>query len=366
MIELLPAQRRWPLLFALVLVQGLLAGCGREPLTEAGTDAPPISDPDPPAPPTRYFVLPTPNQALLETAAEEQYFVGTVGRTWLSGTFGCVRSEGWQMHEGIDIRAVERDRRGEPTDPIYATADGTVVYINERAGLSTYGIYVVLAHQVQGWDLYSLYAHLASVGDGLRPGQAVRAGETLGIMGRTANTRQGISRERAHLHFELLLMLNDRFVAWQQQTYPGQRNDHGVWNGRNFVGIDPAAVLLQQYQDPARFDLGNIIRQQTLLCRVTVRVTDFPWLHRYPQFIEPNPTSDQEGIAGYELYLNHNGLPFRVIPRAASELGGRARFQVLEVNDFEYQQNPCRRLVRRRGAWELAPAGELRLNLLTH
>ena len=50
------------------------------------------------------FQLPTANRALFEKGGEERFFVGTVGKPWTSGTFGCVRSDGWQMHEGLDIR----------------------------------------------------------------------------------------------------------------------------------------------------------------------------------------------------------------------------------------------------------------------
>src|SRR4051812_31730643 len=49
------------------------------------------------------FQLPTANHAILEPGKEEQFFVGTVGKPWTSGTFGCVRTDGWQMHEGLDI-----------------------------------------------------------------------------------------------------------------------------------------------------------------------------------------------------------------------------------------------------------------------
>src|SRR5579863_1450055 len=86
-----------------------------------------------------YFHLPTANQALFEKGGEERFFVGTVGKPWTSGTFGCVRSEGHQIHEGLDIRCVQRDKRGEPADPVMATADGTVVYINAKPSLSNYG-----------------------------------------------------------------------------------------------------------------------------------------------------------------------------------------------------------------------------------
>src|SRR5262249_28140590 len=82
------------------------------------------------------FQLPTANRALLEKGGEERFFVGTVGKPWTTGTFGCVRSGGYQMHEGLDIRCLQRDKHGEPIDPVLATADGTVVYINDRPALS--------------------------------------------------------------------------------------------------------------------------------------------------------------------------------------------------------------------------------------
>src|ERR1044071_6041268 len=81
------------------------------------------------------FVLPTPNDAILK-GDFTNYFVGTVGRDWTSGTFGCVRSDGFQMHEGLDIKCVQRDKKGEPLDPVYAAAAGKVAYLNPKAGLS--------------------------------------------------------------------------------------------------------------------------------------------------------------------------------------------------------------------------------------
>ena len=41
----------------------------------------------------------------------------------------AVRSDGWQIHEGLDIRCLQRDKHGEPTDPVMATADGTSIMI---------------------------------------------------------------------------------------------------------------------------------------------------------------------------------------------------------------------------------------------
>jgi murein DD-endopeptidase MepM/ murein hydrolase activator NlpD len=313
------------------------------------------------------FHLPTANRALFEPGGEDRFFVGTVGKPWISGTFGCVRTEGWQLHEGIDIRCLVRDQRGEPADPILATADGTVAYINRRPSLSNYGNYLVLRHLIEGVEVYSLYAHLKEIRAGLKHGDAVKTGEVVATMGRTSNTAQTISKERAHVHFEVNLVINERFAEWYRKSFPTQRNDHGGWNGQNFLGLDPWKLLLDQQRLGPRFSLVEFIRGQPEMCRVLVRGTNFPWLRRYPMFVKPNPLADKEGIAGYELALNFNGLPCELIPRAASEIKTRSRFQLLSVNAAERQRNPCRKLVVPRGGrWELANNGLHLLELLAY
>ena len=313
------------------------------------------------------FQLPTANRALFDNGGGERFFVGTVGKPWTTGTFGCVRTGGWQMHEGIDIRCLQRDRRGEPTDPVLATADGTVAYISTRPSLSNYGNYLILRHQVEGLEIYSLYAHLREIRTDLKAGQPVKAGEQVGVMGRTANTRESISKDRAHLHFELNLFVNDQFAAWQKKTFPEQRNDHGDWNGQNLLAIDPRAILLRQQEQGARFSLVAFLQSQTELCRILVRKKYFPWLRRYAPLVRPSPRAEQEGIAGYEIALNYNGVPFELIPRAASEIKGKARLQLLSVSEAEYHRNPGRRLVAKRGArWELTSHGRNLLDLLTY
>jgi murein DD-endopeptidase MepM/ murein hydrolase activator NlpD len=313
------------------------------------------------------FRLPTANQALFEPGGEERFFVGTVGKPWTSGTFGCVRSDGWQIHEGLDIRCLQRDQRGEPTDPILATAEGTVAYINRKSSLSNYGIYLILRHVIQGLEIYSVYSHLREVRADLRPGVAVKAGEPVGVMGRTANTREGISRERAHLHFELNLLINERFAQWYKKTNPKQRNDHGDWNGQNLLGLDPRQVFLEQRRLGADFNLVQLIRSQRELCRVVVRDTDFPFLRRYPQLLRANPVAQRDGAAGYEIALNFNGVPIELIPRAESELKSRTRIQLLSVNATEKRLNPGRRLVTENArGWRLTTTGENLLDLLCY
>lgn len=313
------------------------------------------------------FQLPTANRAVFESAGEERFFVGTVGKPWMSGTFGCVRTDGWQLHEGLDIRSVARDKRNEPTDPIIATADGTVAYINKRPSLSNYGNYLILRHSIEGVDVYSLYAHLSSIRMGLKHGDSVKSGEVIATMGRTSNTAQSISKDRAHLHFELDLVVNERFPEWYRKTFPGQRNDHGGWNGQNLLGLDPWKLFLEQQRLGAKFSLVEFIRSQPELCRVMVRDTNISWVRRYPMFVKPNPVAQKEGIAGYELSLNFNGVPMEVIPRAASEIKTKAKFQLLSVNAPERQKHPCRKIVMQRGSkFELGNNGLHLLGLLTY
>jgi murein DD-endopeptidase MepM/ murein hydrolase activator NlpD len=313
------------------------------------------------------FQLPTANRALFEPGGEERFFVGTAGRSWESGTFGSVRSNGRQLHEGLDIRCLQRDKRGEPTDPVMASAEGTVAYINRRPSLSNYGSYLVLRHRIEGLDVYTLYAHLHEVRADLHEGQGVKAGEVVGIMGRTSNTREPITKDRAHVHFEINLLVNERFAEWYRKNEPGERNDHGAFNGQNLRGLDPRLILLGQQRDGPHFSLLAFIKSQTELCRVQVRDTNFSWLRRYPQLIVRNPVAEREGVAGYELVLNFLGIPFQVIPRAASELLSKAPVYLVSVNAAEHRRNPSGKLLTNHGGrWALSRTGEKLISLIIY
>ncbi len=311
------------------------------------------------------FQFPTANHALFESGSELKFFAPTSpDKPWTSGSFGCVRNDGWRMHEGLDIRSLQHDRHGEPTDPVLATADGTVVYFSKKAGLSNYGSYVVVRHVVEGLEIYSLYAHLSEVRPGLVIGQTVKAGEVIATMGRTS-TAETIAKERAHVHFELNVLNNDNFAAWFKKHATGERNDHGEWNGQNLTGLDPREILLAERG--GKFSLLNFVRGQTELCRVLVRATSFPYLKRYAPLVLKNPRTAKEGVAGYEIALNYDGVAFALMPRAASEIKGAAKLQLLSVNEPEQRAHPCRKLVVQRGSrWELTDKGERELGLLIY
>ena len=311
--------------------------------------------------------LPTPNQAIFSPGKESDYFTPTVGRSWPSGTFGCVRSEGFQMHEGLDIRCTQRDDRGEPTDPVSAAADGKIVYINSKTGLSNYGKYIVMEHEIDQLAVYTLYAHLRKIANGLKVGQAKKTGEIIGILGRTSNTSQGISRERAHLHFEVCLLANPNYLEWKRKAQPGRRNDHGLWNGQNLLGINPWNLFLKQRESQTLrmpFSLRDFIQSQPVLCRVLVPSNDLQWAERYPELTDLS--SSAEPIAAYELLLDANGIPVRCIPRDANAIDNTDSMKLISVDASIYKESPCRKLVFKKGQqWVITAKGKEHLNLLT-
>lgn len=314
------------------------------------------------------FQLPTANRTIFEPGAEARYFAPTPGKTWESGTFGCVRSDGHQLHEGIDILWTQRDRKGEPTDLVLAAASGTIAYVNRKPGLSNYGNYIILRHRIEGLEVFTLYAHLASIREELKSGVPVKAGESIGVMGRTTNTKTRIATERAHLHFEVDLVSSERYAQWHEANLAGLRNDHGNWNGRNLLGLDPRALLQQQRAQGEKFSLLKFIQSQTELCRVLLRRSDFAFARRHAPLVRRNPAADKEGPCGFEVVLNFNGVPIQIIPRAPSEMKSySAKVHLLSVNDVEQRKHGCRKfLVQSNGKWALTPDALQHLDLLAN
>lgn len=89
-----------------------------------------------------------------------------------------------QLHRGIDIAA-------PVGTPVYATADGTVVFAGERGG---YGLTVVIDH---GYGMQTLYAHNSRLF--VKAGDAVRRGQQIAAMGSS-----GLSTG-PHVHYEVLV-----------------------------------------------------------------------------------------------------------------------------------------------------------------
>jgi hypothetical protein len=309
--------------------------------------------------------LPTANAFLFGPGGDEKYFQSTISGTWESGQYGCVRmaTYGKRLHEGIDIKCLERDRKGEPIDPVYAVGDGSVAFINTHPGESNYGRYIILRHVWDGVEVFTLYAHLREIADGLRAGHAVTKGQQIAVLGHSANTHEGISRDRAHLHFEITFMMNDHFARWYAKRDP-KAPDFGNYNGQNFMGIDPAAFLRALRANPS-LNFNEYLRQRSEAFRVLVAPRPFPWLKMHPETVQPHEGTS----AAYEVVMNWVGLPIQIIPKTGDEVGTeRGRYPILKsVNEDELARNNCRYLVKRvKGRWTLSEHGLEWIELLTY
>ena len=313
--------------------------------------------------------LPTANDALLRPGGDADFFQPTVEGTVESGMFGCVRVNGHKFHEGIDIKCLQRDRRGEPTDPVHAVADGEVAFINPRPGLSNYGRYIVLQHHWDDVAVNTLYAHLSEVARGLVVGQPVKKGQVIGTLGHSANTREGIPRERAHLHFEINFLLNPNFYIWYPKHDPAAP-PFGNFNGQNLIGFD-AAAFLRAYNANRTLNFAQYIAKQPIAFTALVGARPLPWLKLHPEEVQP---ADGTPVA-YEIGMTYFGMPVTVWPRAAGEIGEPQRrvlqhgsAVVMHVNEPELARGPCQELLKpaRHGGWILSEKGREWLELLTY
>ena len=316
--------------------------------------------------------LPTANDALLRPGHDADFFQPTVEGTAESGMYGCVRNHGHRFHEGVDIKCLQRDRRGEPIDPVHAVSDGEVAFINAKPGLSNYGRYIVLRHRWDGIEVFTLYGHLREVADGVVVGQPVRKGQVIGVLGHSTNTREGISRDRAHLHFEINFMLNTNFRIWYPRRDP-KAPPFGNFNGLNFIGIDPAAFY-RVYAANRRLNFAEYVAKQPIAFTVLVNAKPFPWLTMHPEQTQRSDAAARGDVVAYEIGATWFGLPIAVWPRAGSEITETEQ-RILQrglpvlrrVDEAALDRNPCRDLVRRgRRGWQLTKDGQDWAELLVY
>lgn len=288
---------------------------------------------------------PTANRAYAERRPLEDFIQPTVSGEVISGLFGCVRTQGRQFHEGIDLKPISRDRRGEATDEIFAVLPGIVRHINRTAGDSSYGRYIVLEHTDQSLPVYTLYAHLASIADGLKTGDTVARAQVIGIMGRSAGGYT-IPKDRAHLHFEIGLRLTDDFQSWYDWKKFGSRNEHGIWNGMNLVGVD-ALEFYSLFRDRRVDGFDDYFRQLPEALRLRIATTHTPdFIRRYPSLRRGADTD--KSPAGWEVAFNSFGVPFAWTPLAASELDGYKpnEVRIVSTNDDALRACRCKDLTR--------------------
>lgn len=259
--------------------------------------------------------FPTANHALADGNPQgffmyvDRNFEGEKSKPWQGGQFGYVRGpvrsggvvKYIQLHEGIDILPLQRDPEGNPLDIVKAAAAGTVVHISPQAGASNYGRYVVIENRWDGSPYYTLYAHLNAIS--VQVGQKVAQGSPIGVMGFTG---AGINRERAHVHFEVCLLLSENFEGWHSTNFPGNANQHGVYNGLNLVGVDPARLLMEARNNPA-LKITDSIRANEPAFKITVKNTpNLTLISRYPWLVSPGEVANPPS---WTITFSRHGVP---------------------------------------------------------
>ncbi len=115
-------------------------------------------------------------------------------------------SEPRRLHLGIDIWGVVGT-------PVFAVADGYVHSIANNAAYGDYGATIILAHQLDGLEFYSLYGHLSLADlNQLETGQPIQGGSLIAHFGPPEENGQW----PPHLHFQLMLDMEGK-----EGDYPG-------------------------------------------------------------------------------------------------------------------------------------------------
>lgn len=289
------------------------------------------------------LALPTDNDAIYrgDGPAFYQYierdYQGVKSTPWEGGQYGFVRDPAGtpagivytRLHEGIDIRPLQRDERGEPLDLVRAIATGVVVHTNLAPGFSNYGKYVVVEHRWDGCNYYSLYGHLSSIQ--VHVGQRVQQRDQLGVMGHTG---EGLNQTRAHLHLELNLMLSRQFESWHDSLFKKDPNHHGLYNGLNLIGIDIARLYLALRERPS-LTIPEFLSEEETLYRVLFPDSRHFDLRRfYPWMLGQE---NAERTVSWEVSFNRAGVPLRIVPSLKRVSGPELSYFKRSEIDPSYQ-----------------------------
>jgi murein DD-endopeptidase MepM/ murein hydrolase activator NlpD len=267
------------------------------------------------------LALPTDNDAIFHGGGADFYqsierdYHGEKSTPWEGGQYGWVRDPVdtgggivyTRFHEGIDIKPVHRDERGEPLDEVRAIADGKVVYTNLVPGYSNYGKYVVIEHRWDGSPYYSLYGHLSKID--VRAGDLVHRGQHIAVMGYTG---VGINRERAHVHLELNLMLSRKFQEWYNAFVdPKDPNHHGIYNGLNLTGLNIARLYLELREKPS-LTIPQFLGEEEPIYKVALpRSRNFELPKTYPWMLNGSTANEPRS---WIVSFTRSGLPLKIEP----------------------------------------------------
>jgi len=153
-----------------------------------------------------------------------------------------------------------------------ATADGTVRLLQqETVAVELRKLISSCATLSEGMEIYSLYAHLSAIQPGIknwRRGQS-RTKSSPRWVGRPM--LKPILKERAHVHFELNVLINDNFASWSKRLRPANAMIMANGTDKSQRPRDPRQILLAEQFNGTNFSLPNFIAARRTLPRAVSR-----------------------------------------------------------------------------------------------
>ncbi|WP_029037950.1 peptidoglycan DD-metalloendopeptidase family protein [Salinimicrobium xinjiangense] len=138
-----------------------------------------------------------------------------------SGLFSAAEEEELirNIHIGVDVWAAAGTA-------VLSVLDGKIHSFRDNDNFGDYGPTIILEHEAEGKNFYSLYGHLQrSSLAGLRVGQEVRQGQKIAALGDASEN----GNYAPHLHFQIILDMEGK-----EGDYPGVANrreiDHFLAN----------------------------------------------------------------------------------------------------------------------------------------
>ena len=298
---------------------------------------------------------PTPNPSFAKGLGYHAFLQKTgPGKDFSSGSFGCVRNNGYKFHEGLDLFPIRTNRQGHAEDSVFAAMCGTVVHISHSSTASAYGKYIVLEHDNFEPILYTLYAHLAEISNGLKIGLKVEAAARLGKMGNSASFH--IPLNRSHLHFEVGFRLSNQFNKWYNRQSFKTKNKHGNFNGYNLVGLDPIRFY-SSYQKTSFPSPLQYIESLPVVTKVRVSASFTPFIARQNRSLRSNIENGLP-LRSWVCSFGPFGIPLLF---EASSSQATKKIQVLSYNE-QADSNSCRKLISEENG-VLKPSNQLDLYL---
>ncbi|MBN1439236.1 MAG: M23 family metallopeptidase [Anaerolineales bacterium] len=174
---------------------------------------------------------PAPYKAPLQLRAEDHFWfdrpIPSTYVNWIDTDYRYASdlNDLFEPHNGVDFPAKAKT-------PVIASADGIVNWVG--VGLfghfpninDPYGMAVTIRHDFGylGQDVFTAYAHLSQVD--VSPGQRVKAGDQLGLVGATGNTTG------PHLHFEVRIGEDSFYCSRNPELWLVPPIGYGVLAGR--------------------------------------------------------------------------------------------------------------------------------------